>query len=78
MVWAFENLIKKDPQCTFLIEKKSVEQSEWEIQDVSLEIAATADFDVWSPVHPHVSIELEETREVSKKSTEVDNEQLQT
>ena len=43
-----------------------------------LQIPATADFDVWSPVHPRVSIGLAEIREVSNESTEVDNDQLQT
>ena len=39
---------------------------------MSLQNAAT-DFDIWSPVPSRVSIGLKDTREVSKKSTEVDN-----
>ena len=45
---------------------------------MSLQIAATADFNLWIPVCSRVSIGLAEKREVSKESTEVDNEQLQT
>ena len=44
---------------------------------MGLQIASTANFDVWSPVHSRVSIGLAETRVVSKENTEVDNEKLQ-
>ena len=77
MVLAFGKSIKKDQQVTSVFETKCAKK-ERESQDVSVQIPATVDFDVWSTVRSRVSIGLAETREVSKESTEVDNEQLQT
>ena len=45
-----------------LLEKRTVEQFEQNSQDVSLQIVATAEFDVWGPVHSRVYIELDETK----------------
>ena len=42
---------------------------------MSLQITATADFGVCSPDHSRVLIGLAETRDVSKESSKVDNEQ---